>query len=64
MEKLKRGMSIKNKLNSLTLGSTESSAEAPEPFRRLYFERCLQKTLMRSTFNLSFMMKLLSRVKF
>ena len=23
---------------------TKSSAEEPEPFRRLYFERCLQKT--------------------
>ena len=25
---------------SLTLGRKKSSAEAPEPFRRLYFERC------------------------
>ena len=46
----------------LELTAPEIEAEAPEPFIRLYFERCLQKTVMRSTFNFSFMIKLKSLI--
>jgi hypothetical protein len=55
---------ISRKNLSLTIGSTEtkSSAKAPAPFRRLYFERCLQKTLTRSTFKFFFMIKLKSYI--
>jgi hypothetical protein len=40
----------------------KSSAELREPFRRLYFERYLQKFHLRSTFNFFFMIKLKSQI--